>query len=99
MKKTFLIVVWLITATGLLAQKGKVYIDLIDALKNSSEVYELDLSEKNINNVANISQLVNLEKLNLSGNNFMRLPEEVTELKKLKHLDISDNKGLSSFPG
>ncbi|ELA42515.1 uncharacterized protein VICG_00614 [Vittaforma corneae ATCC 50505] len=46
---------------------------------------------------SDIGRLVNLEKLDLKGNNLKALPPEIGELKNLQHLDLRNNK-LESLP-
>jgi Leucine-rich repeat (LRR) protein len=53
----------------------------------------LDLSGRGLSGSlkAEVRQLTELEKLNISDNNFTGLPAEVGQLTKLKELDLSNN--------
>lgn len=81
---------------GLSAQK--VYTQLQDALKNPAAVTNLSLKSKGLTEIpADISKLVNLERLDLSGNKISTLTPVLFKMKKLKYLNLTGNL-LRSLP-
>ncbi|KAJ4717283.1 Disease resistance protein [Melia azedarach] len=69
-------------------------------LTGLSSLTELDLSDCNLVEGAiptDMCNLVSLEKLNLSRNNFVSLPETISCLPKLKWLMLEDCKSLQSL--
>jgi Leucine-rich repeat (LRR) protein len=67
-----------------------------------SSLTELDLSYCNLNDNSiprDIDCLSSLERLNLSGNNFVRLPSHyIANLTKLRYLELEDCSQLRSLP-
>ncbi|KAG2663140.1 hypothetical protein I3760_16G013900 [Carya illinoinensis] len=66
-----------------------------------SSLVALDLSDCNLLDGAlpdDLSGLSSLESLNLSGNNFTRLPESISQLPKLKFLYLDNYSRLQLFP-
>lgn len=73
-------------------EKEKVYTNIDDALKNPEKVYNLNLSNQEINLSNDQWKLfVNLENLNLKNDGLKQIPKELSNLKRLKILDISGN--------
>ncbi|CAH8388881.1 unnamed protein product [Eruca vesicaria subsp. sativa] len=61
---------------------------------------ELNLINLNIQEIPNdIDQMQVLEKLDLSGNMFKRLPTKMSRLTKLKHLTLANCRSLEELPG
>uniref|UniRef100_A0A2N9F3N0 Leucine-rich repeat-containing N-terminal plant-type domain-containing protein n=1 Tax=Fagus sylvatica TaxID=28930 RepID=A0A2N9F3N0_FAGSY len=75
--------------------------DGVECDKDTGHVISLDLSSSclygSINSSSSLFRLVNLQRLNLSDNNFndSRIPSGVRQLSKLAHLDLS----FSCFSG
>jgi len=85
--KLSIILEWLI-------EKG--FSDLVDSLEQSEsqlkEATELDLAGKGIENLPDeFEVLTNLEKINLSHNDFTKFPKVLTKLPNLKTINISNN--------
>ncbi|ONH89631.1 hypothetical protein PRUPE_8G005600 [Prunus persica] len=62
---------------------------------------ELDISYCNLMDGAipnDFGRLLSLRKLNLGGNNFVRLPESISQLSKLEYLNLSNCRRLQSLP-
>jgi len=66
--------------------------------QNIFDIKELNLSNKSINQLeSSIKLLKNLEKIDLSHNNFDTFPRELLDLKSLKEINLSNNQ-LNSLP-
>ncbi|CAF2061441.1 putative disease resistance protein At4g11170 isoform X1 [Brassica napus] len=60
---------------------------------------ELKLVNLNIEEIPyNIDCLLNLEKLDLSGNDFVSLPNAIGDLRKLKYLSLQNCRKITSLP-
>ncbi|MEQ9424133.1 MAG: leucine-rich repeat domain-containing protein [Cyclobacteriaceae bacterium] len=71
--------------------------DLEKALKDPEAVTELSLKNDKMSSLPEgFNKLVNLETLDLSGNNFTAIPVEILDFKKLTKLNLSNN-GLESI--
>ncbi|XP_051148644.1 leucine-rich repeat receptor-like protein kinase PXC1 [Andrographis paniculata] len=72
----------------------------IDALASLDQLRELDLAGNRLyGSVAPITKCLNLEKVNLSGNDFSgEIPPEISSLSRLRSLDLSDNNLHGSIP-
>ena len=69
-----------------------VYTDLDDALKNTAEVYILDLSSQGLTKLPKeVSRFRNVQIVILSDNQLTEIPAELTKLKKLQVLRIDSN--------
>ena len=70
-----------------------VYTVYIEAYPVSSDATELDLSNCGISDISNIVQLVNLQRVNLSGNNISNIyPFQTSESwRNITYLDLSSN--------
>ena len=77
----------------LFSQENKTYKNLIDALREPTKVYKLDISGKGLpsTSLKNIEKLVNLKHLNLSGNRITEIPPVFGQLKNLETLNLSKN--------
>lgn len=80
-----------------------IYVDLsgkkltdIEPLKYLVSVKTLNLSNNNIGDIEPLSSLLNLSYLNLSNNNISVLPKDLSKLKSLKILDLSNDEIHSS---
>lgn len=75
-----------------------VYTDMEKALKESDNVYKLNLSRKKLNTVPpEIFRFKNLQVLDLSRNRLTEIPKEIGTLVLLQHLDLSRN-DLTELP-
>ena len=66
-------------------------ISSVEGLQYAQNVEELILSFNNIQDIAPITGLSNLDTLYLDYNHITSLPDAVTGLTSLEHLDISNN--------
>ena len=77
-------------------QLSKSFIDVI-SFYDLEKVKELNLNNKKINNISDLKNMINLEKLWLMDNQIKDL-EPVSKLKKLKFLDIRNNPIFNYLP-
>lgn len=89
------IVLLLLVCTSSFSQNietEKVYTNIDEALKNPEKVYRLNLSNQEINLSNEQWKLfINLEYLNLKYDGLKQIPKEISNLKRLKILDLSGN--------
>ncbi|KAJ4712974.1 putative Disease resistance protein [Melia azedarach] len=74
---------------------------VLPSLSALSSLTKLDLSDCNIGEGAipsDLCNLLSLEELNLSKNNFVSLPRTINHLSELKNLKLEDCKRLESLP-
>ncbi|XP_008375888.3 TMV resistance protein N isoform X1 [Malus domestica] len=74
---------------------------LLTSISSLTSLTELDLSYCNLIDGAipqDFGHLISLRKLNLSGNNFVRLPESICQLSKLESLNLSNCRRLQLLP-
>ncbi|KAB2623842.1 TMV resistance protein N-like [Pyrus ussuriensis x Pyrus communis] len=74
---------------------------LLTSFSSLISLTELDLSYCNLIDGAipqDFGDLISLRKLNLSGNNFVRLPESICQLSKLEYLNLSNCRRLQLLP-
>ncbi len=70
----------------------KEYTSVIEALKNPSKVYRLDLSNQKVDITDSVwKKFSNLEYLSFKNDHLKQLPIGIGSLKKLKVLDLSGN--------
>jgi len=75
-----------------------IYLSLEEALKNSKNVYQLNLRRNKLTEFPmEILELTNLQELNLSRNKIYEIPREIESLTKLRVLNLSKNK-LQTIP-
>ncbi|KAL8750173.1 MAG: hypothetical protein Q9184_006517 [Pyrenodesmia sp. 2 TL-2023] len=77
--------------------------EIFDIISSTSSLRELHLADNNFSGpLPPFSQCTNLEILDLHGNAFTRLPEQLAECRKLRRLDVSTNRitkiSLLDFP-
>lgn len=91
--------------TGIVAAQSdfcddaETYYELDEALKEPEKVIKLDIAMQKLTRISSeISKLVNLECLDLSFNRISGLPDEFTELKKLRYLNLMGTRYLSGLP-
>lgn len=71
---------------------AKVYRNLKRAIRNSNEVYSIDLSGKQMSSLSpEILKLKHLKVLNLSDNKFTEIPDVVFQLESLEELYLTSN--------
>ena len=76
-------------------QTKKTYTNWEQAVKEPEKVYRLNLSNQSLHLDSPLwSKFKNLEYLNLSNDHLKTLPKGITNLKKLKVLEISGNQGI-----
>jgi len=84
MKKIFTLFLFIISGITLNAQIGKTYTSLEEALNNPGQVYNLDLSHKQLGSLPeSIGKLTNLTWLDLNHNQLTSLPESIGKLIKV----------------
>ena len=96
--RSILCIIALVVSFQAMAQPGKVYASLEEALQSPEKVYRLELRYNGLTQLpATISRFRNLERLDLRGNMLTSLPETFGMLRNLKWLDLGGNK-LQSLP-
>ncbi len=79
---------------------NKTFFDLNQALKYPNDVVILDLSRSDLTTFPQrIQEFINLERLDLSGNEITKIPEGIfSNLKKLKEINLDRNFDLTMLP-
>lgn len=69
------------------------FTNIEEALKNPTEVYRLDLSNQQLNNILfdSLVKFKNLKFLSLRNDHLKEVPKSISNLKNLKVLDLSGN--------
>lgn len=66
--------------------------EIPSSLGTLNKLSSLNLSNNSITNFTNITPLIQLEEINLSGNALTKVPEEINNFLNLKTLNLSNNK-------
>lgn len=94
---TSLLLLVLISLHTFAESKGKTCKSIEDALQNHSTVTCLELRGQGLKTLPDLTSLINLEKIDLTGNAFSAIPTQLYALPKLKVLLLSSN-ALSTLP-
>ena len=98
MKKNALLLLFGAISLFVLAEaKSKICKTIEEALQNHSTVTTLELRGQGLKSLPDLSSLVNLEKIDLTGNAFTTIPTQLYALPKLKTLTLSSN-ALTTLP-
>ena len=89
----FLLLITMLSALPVSAQRGYTYRSISAALANPDQVYILKLKEQPLSEFPKeIVALKNLEDLDLEETGLTRIPKEIGELTNLKRLDMDENR-------